>query len=107
MLGIIGDQKEYDSGVISDAVNTASRMEGFTQIFGCSIIVSGNTLAELKHSPAFEKAAIQYRLRGIHGLPVWAVDCQTEDCQTEGLWTVDCELSDSKPFVFTEKFFTP
>lgn len=47
MLGIIGDQNRYDSAVISDAVNTASRMEGLTKVFGASIIISERTLQEL------------------------------------------------------------
>ena len=48
MLGVIGDKNRYDSSVISDAVNTASRMEGLTKIFGCSVIVSEKTLAEIE-----------------------------------------------------------
>lgn len=47
MLGVIGDKNRFDSSVISDAVNTASRMEGLTKIFGCSVIVSEKTLQEL------------------------------------------------------------
>ena len=47
MLGVIGDKGRYESSVTSDAVNTASRMEGLTKIFGCSIIISENTLAEI------------------------------------------------------------
>ena len=48
MLGVIGDKNRYDSSVISDAVNTASRMEGLTKIFGCGVIVSEKTLAEIE-----------------------------------------------------------
>jgi class 3 adenylate cyclase len=47
MLGIIGDQNRYDSTVIADAVNTASRMEGLTKIFGVHTIISEHTLNEL------------------------------------------------------------
>ncbi len=47
MLGVIGDEKRYDTSVISDAVNTASRMEGLTKTFGCQVIVSERTLMEI------------------------------------------------------------
>ena len=47
MLGVIGDESRFDTSVISDAVNTASRLEGLTKIFGSQIIVSETTLKEL------------------------------------------------------------
>ncbi|MCG6921744.1 MAG: AAA family ATPase [Acidobacteria bacterium] len=40
MLGVIGDEDRHDTGVISDAVNTAARVEGLTKIYGASIILS-------------------------------------------------------------------
>ena len=48
MLGVVGDKNHYESSVISDAVNTASRMEGLTKVFGCGVIVSEKTLAEME-----------------------------------------------------------
>ena len=44
MVGIIGDEDRNDAGVISDAVNTASRLEGLTSWFGVKIIVSESCL---------------------------------------------------------------
>jgi two-component system sensor histidine kinase ChiS len=49
MLGIIGDQMRMDAGVVADAVNTASRMEGLTKHFGASIIASEVTLSRLEN----------------------------------------------------------
>ncbi len=40
MMGIIGDQLRMEAGVVSDTVNTASRMEGLTKIFGVEMLLS-------------------------------------------------------------------
>jgi ligand-binding sensor domain-containing protein/class 3 adenylate cyclase len=55
MLGVIGDNDRYDTSVVSDAVNTASRMEGLTKVFGSQIIVSEETLKEMKISDSVER----------------------------------------------------
>jgi two-component system sensor histidine kinase ChiS len=44
MLGVIGDEERHDTGVISDAVNTAARVEGLTKMYGASIILSEDCL---------------------------------------------------------------
>ncbi len=44
MMGIIGDEERNDANVISDSVNTASRLEGLTKIFSSKIIISRATL---------------------------------------------------------------
>lgn len=53
MVGIIGDEQRMDIGVVSDTVNTASRMEGLTKIFGASIILSEVSYRELKEPESY------------------------------------------------------
>lgn len=43
MLGTIGEEMRMESTVISDVVNTASRMEGLTKVFDNSIVISSHT----------------------------------------------------------------
>jgi len=45
MLGTIGEHERMDGTVISDAVNTSSRIEGLTKVYRIPIIISQSTLA--------------------------------------------------------------
>lgn len=60
ILGILGDDVRMDVNVVSDSVNTASRMEGLTKHYGASMIFSENTLSKIREQDAF-----QYRMLGL------------------------------------------
>ena len=41
-MGIVGESGRWDSSVISDAVNTAARVEGLTKTFGAEVLITGD-----------------------------------------------------------------
>ena len=47
MLGTIGEEMRMEGPVISDVVNTASRLEGLTKVFDNNVIISSDTLDAL------------------------------------------------------------
>ena len=59
LMGIIGDERRFDAGVVSDTVNTAARMEGLTKYYGSSILISGDSFHKLIAPEQF-----QYRFLG-------------------------------------------
>ena len=53
MMGIIGDEERHDANVISDSVNTASRLEGLTKIFDSNFIISEDTFKNVEKEDTF------------------------------------------------------
>jgi class 3 adenylate cyclase len=54
ILGMMGTEKRMTPSVISDTVNTASRLEGLTKFFGAQIIVSEPALIQIEDLSPFE-----------------------------------------------------
>ncbi|MGI9543768.1 MAG: response regulator, partial [Cyclobacteriaceae bacterium] len=65
MLGILGDKDRMDASVVSDTVNTASRMEGLTKHYGANIILSKSTLEHLGDTHSFNYRGLgQVQVKG-------------------------------------------
>jgi signal transduction histidine kinase/class 3 adenylate cyclase len=58
MMGIIGDDKRMDAGVVSDTVNTASRVEGLTKYYGASILLSQDTVDQIENLGAYHHRSL-------------------------------------------------
>lgn len=53
ILGMLGTAQRMSTGVISDTVNTASRIEGLTKFFGAQIIISESSLSRIEDKTQF------------------------------------------------------
>ena len=55
IMGIIGDDRRMDAATISDAVNTASRIEDLTKYFKVNILLSAETLDRIHRAQSTNK----------------------------------------------------
>lgn len=53
MLGIVGAEDRFDATVISDAVNTASRLDGLAKLYGAEVVVSDAVLDRVRDRNAY------------------------------------------------------
>lgn len=60
LLGVVGGEKLMQTTVVSDVVNTASRLEGLTKKLGANIIISENLLEELDDPTEFHLRFLGY-----------------------------------------------
>lgn len=65
MLGIVGEDERMQGTVISDAVNIASRLQGLTRMYDCSILASEQTVSSLQCPDSFHIRHVDtVRLKG-------------------------------------------
>jgi predicted ATPase/class 3 adenylate cyclase len=74
-LATIGAQRSVKCGVVGDAVNLASRVEGLTRRSGARLLVSDATRARLRDASAYTmRRAGLFRVKGrVQPLTVWEV----------------------------------
>jgi adenylate cyclase len=67
ILGMLGTAQRMSIGVISDTVNTASRIEGLTKYFGAQVIISESTLGRMEDRSAFAYRSLgKVQVKGKH-----------------------------------------
>ncbi len=69
MLGMIGEQLRMEGTVISDVVNTASRLEGLTKIFDSNVIISSDIVEAMSYSNLYHFRYLgKTRVKGKHNV---------------------------------------
>lgn len=65
IIGIMGNTVSMDTGIVSDTVNVAARIEGLTKHFGVSILMSEAVIIELKNiTPGLTRYVGRVMLKG-------------------------------------------
>lgn len=53
IMGIRGDARRWEGGIVGDSVNLAARMEGLTKMYGASTMLTDETFKKLKNPRRF------------------------------------------------------
>lgn len=53
VMGIRGDARRWEGGIVGDSVNLAARMEGLTKMYGASTMLTDDTFSKLKNPKKF------------------------------------------------------
>ena len=64
LIGLIGSKNRFDSTVIGDTVNQASRIEQLTKKYELNLLISGKTYQEIRHKDHLVREIDTVQLRG-------------------------------------------
>jgi class 3 adenylate cyclase len=78
MLGTIGESQRFETTVISDAVNIASRLESLTKTFGVLILASSTVMSDVDATNVFSRRLGDVQVKGAtHPVTIFDV-CQAD-----------------------------
>lgn len=79
IMGITGDKDRLDATTISDAVNTASRIESLTKHYKANILLSENTVLQIQHPENFHLRYLgKVQVKGRHS-SIGIYECFSSD----------------------------